>query len=79
MEECRKRGDCFEEAIKKSQILNFATENFSKNNKFFQTLKIQQKKIAYDTIGRLQFLAVIKQIVTKRNLVSLLSQRWLVE
>lgn len=61
MEECRKGRDCFEEPIKKSQILNFATENFFKNNKFFQTLKIQQKKIAYDTICRLQFLAVIKQ------------------
>ena len=29
MEECQKRTDNFEEPIKKSQILNFSTENFS--------------------------------------------------
>ena len=32
VEECQKRGDRFEEPIKKSKISNFATKNVSKNN-----------------------------------------------
>ena len=32
-EECQKRGDRFEEPIKKSKILNVATGNFLKKNK----------------------------------------------
>ena len=40
MEECQKRGDRFEEPIKKSKISKFATENFSQKNKFAQASNI---------------------------------------
>ena len=32
VEQCQKRGDRFEEPIKKSKISNFGTKNVSKNN-----------------------------------------------
>ena len=66
VEECQKRSDRFEEPIKKSKISNFATENFSKNNKFTQASKIQKAKGTRDIFGRLLFLAITKQIDVKR-------------
>ena len=40
VEECPKKGDRFEEPIKKSKISKFATENFSQTNKSAQASKI---------------------------------------
>ena len=65
LEECHKGGDRFEEPIKKSKVLNFSTENFSKKNKFPQASKIQQAKGTRDMFGRLLFLAITKQIDVK--------------
>ena len=65
LEECQKRDYRFEEPIKKSKILNFATKNFSKKNKSPQATKIQQAKRTRDIFGRLLFLAIKKQIDVK--------------
>ena len=67
VEECQKRGDRFEEPIKKSKILNFATENFSKKNKSTQASKVQQAKGTRDIFGRLLLLVITKQIDVKRK------------
>ena len=66
VEECQKSDDRFEEPIKKSKILNIATENFSKKNKSTQASRIQQAKGARDISGRLLFLAIAKRIDVKR-------------
>ena len=68
MEECQKRGDKFEEPIKKSKILNLATENFSKKNKSTQASIIQKAKGTRDIFGHLLLLATTKQIDVKRIL-----------
>ena len=60
MEECQKRGDRFEEPIKKSKISKFPTKNFSKKNKSTQASKIHQPKETRDIFGRLLFLAITK-------------------
>ena len=59
------KSDRIAEAIEKSQFLNFATENVSKNNISTQASEIQQEKRTRDIFGRLQILAVTKQIDVK--------------
>ena len=61
VEQCQKRGDKFEEPIKKSKLLNFAIETFSKKNKSTQSSKIQQAKGKRDIFGRLLLLAITKK------------------
>ena len=53
------------EPIKKSQVLNFATENVSKKNISIQASKIQQEKRTRDIFDRLQYLPITKQIDVK--------------
>ena len=64
--ECQKRGDKFEEPIKKSKISNFATEVFTKKNKSTQDSKIQQAKGTRDIFGGLLLSAITKKIDVKR-------------
>ena len=66
VEQCQKRGDRFEEPIKKSKISNFATENFSKKNKSTQASKFHQAKGTLDIFYRLLFFPFTKQIDVKR-------------
>ena len=66
VEQCQKRGDRFEEPIKKSKISNFATEKFSKKNKSTQASKFQQEKGTLDIFCRLLFFPFTKQIDVKR-------------
>ena len=70
MEEFQKRGDKFKEPIKKSTILNFATENFSKRNKSTQASKIQKVKGTRDIFRRLLLLPFTKQVDVKRIFAS---------
>ena len=59
------KSDSIAEAIEKSQFLNFATKNVSKKNISIQASEIQQEKRTRDIFGRLQILAVTKQIDVK--------------
>ena len=60
--ECCKRPARFEEAIHKTNIVNFAAENFQKQNKSSKAAAILQAKGTRDMFGRLLFLSVKREI-----------------
>ena len=60
--ECCDRPSRFEEPIRKTKIVNFATENFQKKNKSSKVVAIQQAKGTRDMFGRLLFLSMKREI-----------------
>ena len=60
--DCEEDSARFERPIKKSKIVNFATENFQRKNTSKKAAAIAQTKGTCDTFGRLLFLSIQRQI-----------------
>ena len=66
IEKCKEDAKKFEEPIKKTKVVNFATESISKSNKSRKVAEIVTLKGTRDLFGRLLFLTVTHQIDIKK-------------
>ena len=60
--ECNIDGDRFEKPIKKEKIINFTSDNMSKENKSRKLAEVISAKRTRDLYGRLLFMVVSKRI-----------------
>ena len=70
IEECSEDKTRFEKSIKKSKIVNFATENFINKNKSKKAVEIAQVKGTRDVFARLLYLSIAEKGLGEETVLS---------